>query len=703
MAVVVPVALAIGVMITSDPQLGIFASFGAVAIMLFVDFPGSSSARWAANVCFWAVGAVEIVIATLVSQIGWLAVVSMAVAAFAITFAGIVSAAIAAARRGALLAFVLPVTIPADVDELGPRLVGWAIAGLLAIPAVMLIWPPRHYDAIRSGTGAACRELSTWLRALAADDGAGAREGMARGFAAVDALRMQFRGTEARPVGLTTGSRLLSKVVAQLDWMKSHCKELAEQDPSGWDEWTREIVASCADILDASAAGISGTEESVEEGLREALATLELSRRSAVALVDLGAAHASGTRPATVHELVYTTLQVGSTIVAAIAADRRSIVERLLGRNRPGQAGVPLLAAGTDAARRVTVRSVWLQNSLRTGAGLGLAVLIVEVTHVSHGFWVGLAAMSVLRTTAIGTGANALRALFGTLLGFGVGAVLVTILGTGPVALWSLLPITLLLAGFAPAAISFAAGQAAFTVLVVVLFNIVDPVGWTVGEIRIEDVALGSLAGVVCGVLLWPAGAAAQLRTSLAEAYRSAAGALVAATEHAVGRAGDGGDAARREIERSLAATGRLDDAFRSFLTERGSTPQEFDAYTATANVASKVGFAAQAVEGEDLPDPIPLGLDGAIDAVVTASRRDAGWFDSLAGYLEGSAGRPGPATSQETAVAVVGRIGGDGAGDSDPADRAGRALWSIALHLDAVASLQVRVLPHAQHVVRDR
>lgn len=702
MAVVVPVALGIGVLISSDPQLGIFASFGAVAFMLFVDFPGSPSARWAANLAFWVVGAVEIVIATLFSQVGWLAVVSMTIAAFAITFAGIVSAAIAAARRAALLAFVLPVTIPADFDEVGPRLIGWAIAGLLAIPAVMLVWPPRQYDAIRSGTASACRELGAWLRALAAADPQASDEGMTRGFAAVNGLRMQFRSAESRPVGLTTGSRLLSKIVGQLDWMKSNCKELGEQDPSGWDERTREIVTSCADILDASAEEISRATAPAEDGLEQALARLEHGRRNAVALVDLGAAHASGTRPATVHELVYSALQVGSTILAAASADRRSLADRLLGRNRPSDVRLPLLAAGAVVARRVNVRSVWLQNSVRTGAGLGLAVLIVQVTHVTHGFWVGLAAMSVLRTTAIGTGANALRALLGTLLGFAIGAALVVILGTGPVALWSLLPITLLVAGFAPTAISFAAGQAAFTVLVVVLFNIVDPVGWTVGEVRIEDVALGSLAGIVCGVLLWPSGAASQLRTSLGEAYRSAAGALVAATADAVGRAGDGGEAARREIERAQAAAGRLDDAFRSFLTERGSTPQEFDSYTATANVASKVGVAAQAIEDETVPEQLPTILAEATETVLRASREDGAWFDGLAAYMEGSAGRPGPTTSQEIAATVIDQVTVEGAAVADPGNVAGRALWSVALHLDAVAALQMRVLPHARHVVGD-
>jgi hypothetical protein len=39
--------------------------------------------------------------------------------------------------------------------------------------------------------------------------------------------------------------------------------------------------------------------------------------------------------------------------------------------------------------------------------------------------------------------------------------------------------------------ISFAAGQAAFTLVLVILFNIIAPAGWEIGLVRVEDVALG--------------------------------------------------------------------------------------------------------------------------------------------------------------------------------------------------------------------
>src|SRR5205807_1073313 len=80
--------------------------------------------------------------------------------------------------------------------------------------------------------------------------------------------------------------------------------------------------------------------------------------------------------------------------------------------------------------------------------------------------------------------------------------------GTSPPALWVALPIALAVAAYAPGTMPFAVGQAAFTVVVLVLFNLLAPAGWKVGLLRVEDVALGGLVSLVVGVLFWPRGAA---------------------------------------------------------------------------------------------------------------------------------------------------------------------------------------------------
>ena len=180
--------------------------------------------------------------------------------------------------------------------------------------------------------------------------------------------------------------------------------------------------------------------------------------------------------------------------------------------------------------------SVWLHNSLRGAAGLGLAVLAARLTGVQHSFWVVLGALSVLRSNALNTGQDAVRAMLGTVAGFIVGAALLVGIGTNTTLLWFLLPLAVFLAGVAPAVISFAGGQAAFTLTVVILFNILQPAGWRVGLVRIEDVALGAGVSLVVGVLFWPRGAAPALRQALAQAYADGAGYLASTVRSGMSR-----------------------------------------------------------------------------------------------------------------------------------------------------------------------
>ena len=71
-----------------------------------------------------------------------------------------------------------------------------------------------------------------------------------------------------------------------------------------------------------------------------------------------------------------------------------------------------------------------------------------------------------------------------------------------------------------PPTISFAAGQAAFTLTLLILFNILAPEGWKIGLVRIEDIALGSAVSLAVGLLFWPRGAGAALRPGAGRGLR---------------------------------------------------------------------------------------------------------------------------------------------------------------------------------------
>ena len=157
---------------------------------------------------------------------------------------------------------------------------------------------------------------------------------------------------------------------------------------------------------------------------------------------------------------------------------------------------LPLALIGTHAS----LRSVWFRNSARGAIALAAAVAVAKLTDIQHAFWVVLGTLSVLRTSASATGATALRGLLGQLLGFAVGAALLVGIGTSPTALWVAFPLAVLAAAYMPGTAPFAAGQAAFTVTIVVLYNILAPAGWRVGLLRLEDVAIGCAVSLVVGL-----------------------------------------------------------------------------------------------------------------------------------------------------------------------------------------------------------
>ena len=254
-------------------------------------------------------------------------------------------------------------------------------------------------------------------------------------------------------------------------------------------------------------------------------------------------------------ELSFAVSLIVGNIGLTAAAERRSWRERLLGRQPEGLAGT-LSAAQERATAHVERHSVWLHNSVRgavrAGAGgacretdRGPAFVLGGSRHA-----VGAALERAEHRAECGSRPARHRA------GFIIGAALLAMIGTNTTLLWFLLPLAILLAGVAPAAISFAAGQAAFTLTLVILFNIIQPAGWRIGLLRVEDIALGCAVSLVVGLLFWPRGAGAALRQALAEAYTDSARYLASAVNfgmlHCDGaRAAPAAPAARRRTRRA--------------------------------------------------------------------------------------------------------------------------------------------------------
>ena len=191
-AVVIPSVFALAHETFSNAQVGLFGALGSFALLLLVEFTGPPRTRIVSYGGLYVVGGCLIAIGTVASSNKVAAVVTMALVGFAVLFAGVAAPPAATASTAALLTFVLSVAVAQPASAIGPRLLGWTIAGAVCITACMLVWPPPWHDNLR-------RRLAATVSAVArlADARASGTEDP-EAFEAVTAelalLRQQFSG-----------------------------------------------------------------------------------------------------------------------------------------------------------------------------------------------------------------------------------------------------------------------------------------------------------------------------------------------------------------------------------------------------------------------------------------------------------------------------------------------------------------------------
>jgi hypothetical protein len=222
--------------------------------------------------------------------------------------------------------------------------------------------------------------------------------------------------------------------------------------------------------------------------------------------------------------------------------------------------------------------------------GLAISVLLARTLGLGHAFWVVLGTLSVLRSNALATGRTTVQALVGSVIGFVAGGLFASVAGNDPALMWVAMPIAAFFASYAASAIGFAAGQAAFTVMAIIIFNLISPAGWQVGLVRIEDVAVGTAISVVVGVLLWPRGARRDLAHATAGFYRAVRAYLAEAFDLVLGM-DRGADIGRIRAD-AVRARDRAGEAFDGFLNERGAKPLNPDAAARIVSAGSQALLA---------------------------------------------------------------------------------------------------------------
>jgi uncharacterized membrane protein YccC len=611
------------------------------------------------------------------------AAVVTAVVGFGLTFVGVLGGYTVAVRTPLLLSLVLAASVEAPFAQAADRVGGWLFGSGLSILAALFVWPRRDHDATMRSAALACDRLATIVRSRGT---AGDTE------AAAAAARAARESTGVRTAGTTSRQRAMAVLVEELDLVAEHLPVwLAAQEHSPVPGSDAELAAATADTLVSSARLLRGESTTPE------LARLDRARSRQRATVEHWAGHElhAGRAPDAVvagldavrplRLLSHGAVTIGGAATVAtggeVPAEWTDIPPRA-----PVASGAraAVTRAWLTLGAHLELRSVRFRDSVRAAAAFGIAVLIARLARLDHAFWAVLGSISVLRTSVIGAGRTAVEAMLGTVIGFLVVVPLMVLVGSDTAGLWLLLPVAVAVAGYSSVRWPLAAGQAAFTVLVVVLFNLIEPTGWKVGAVRLFDVATGCLVAVLVSLLFWPRGARAQVHDAIAELFRTAGAYLAACFGRVLSPTVL--PSPGPELEVALGALRRAREALGDLLEERG--PASADAAVATRLFATALNVRIAAERVDELA-PRGSRLDACPDAAGVV-RREA---DAVAAAL--AAGRPVVGAgdlADERRVAVVGCVA-QWDGDIDRGRSVFTIVWVSQWVLE-LARLSTRLTP---------
>ncbi|MEQ7009176.1 FUSC family protein [Actinopolymorpha sp. B17G11] len=734
-AIVIPTLFAFAHVVIGNRQVALFAAFGAFALLVMVEFSGRRSTQVVAYAALALTGAVMIAIGTLCSGNPWVAASVTTVVGFLVLYSGVVNGYFAAAGNGAVLTLVLPVSLPGGVSDLPDRLAGWGLACAVGIPAAMFLLADQPTDRLRLAAADACVAVARLIEAAGLagpkrPDALGEAPPVKRTAAGTIAeMRDIAVGTPFHRTGAAGTDRGLACLVNEIDWLFTLVQAAAatrDDTPAPMAQGeNRRVGAQVVGVLQASADrlrrgnGVPDLEALERARSQMALTVLRRIDETSVARPEPeDRALLAAIEPALrMRALAFATASVA---VSALRATGGAVSESGVGGSTPADSATREAVAGGIEARPVpsaafvgqrareglaaAVRnfrpdSLWFRNCARGAVGLGVAVLVAHLAHLQHGFWVVLATLAVLRSNALRTSSTVVRAVAGTVVGVVAGGALMVAIGSHQVVLWAIFPVAVFFASYAAGRLSFGAGQAAFSLMVLILFNLIVPTGWQVGLVRLEDIAVGSAISLLVGILLWPQGVTTVLTHDLSAAYRSAIAYVTASVRRIAGV--PGAEPLAAFAHPAIDAGHRLDEAFGHYLTDWGARPipvADVGALVAGANQLRLAGHSLHHLAGA--VDHRADAFGARDPAMVSYAEGIEAWYEDLCGALTSDDSIPPPAPvdpADEThRLACLRQAAADGG--QSPAGHRLQLLW-IHQVLDELRQLEAKLAEPAARV----
>jgi uncharacterized membrane protein YccC len=557
--------------VLKDAQMATFAVFGCIALGALSEVRGEPWRRTRTYGAALVAGIVLVTLGTLLAVTTWAAVAGMLVVGFAIAYAGAGGPRVVGAANGLQLLYILPSFPPYAPESLGSRLIGLILGvGLLAI-ADRVLWPPPVPKPFRHRLAEAIRAVHDRFVAVLSSDGDHHPPTQPE---SEIGLRLSNIPALERPTGPGRRDRAAMHTVTILRGLEARVAALAgitltqqSRAPAVHEEG-RKLLGVSAHILAESAESLDsplgGHAQPDSASVESALAGY-VRRREAV----VGSARVDQDLPnrlrfaVVVEELAMWTrdLALATRIMQGDRAPEpptRSIAEPFWYSAR----STPSLWFRRFRGH-FTPRSVFFQNAIRLAVGLAAARLFAGLLDLSHGFWVLLATLTLMRTSITATRAAVVPAFLGTVAGGLIAALVLVLAGADAAVYEAAFPFVMFFALAAGPIAGLVAGQALFTLLVALLFAQMAPVSWRLAEVRVVDVVLGGLLGAVVGLLVWPRGATGEMRRTAKTTLDAAANDLESTVQ---------------SLTRQVATVGRRDSAEVAvhFLTLADSTYAQY-------------------------------------------------------------------------------------------------------------------------------
>jgi uncharacterized membrane protein YccC len=540
-----------------DVTLATYALFGTIALGVLSRVPGPPRAR--ARTLLLALPVVWLLVTagTLLAGKTWFAVAGMLVLGFAVSFAGVGGPRLVGLANGLQLFYILPCFPPQATDTLPGRLVGASLGVVMLAVSEVALWPdpaPPHYPRLLA---AAVDRLAALLDGLA--DAFGGTPDLRR-LAAIrddldiraEAVRPSRLPATARPASASRRDHALRHAGAALRFATLQTHRLLWPVEAGvTDPATATLLRAVAATAGAAGRTVAGGTPPVDLGAVE----------HAAAAFDAGRAlrHASPGRDGA--RLVRLRADAVALTVAEGVRNLAGAARVAAGRpaprdDRPGEGAPSFWYAHLSTARlwwsqfavHLTPRSVYFQQALRVAAALAVARLVAGEFGLAHGFWVLLATLTLMRTSAADTRTTLGPALAGALAG-AVAAAALSLIGN-PVVYQAALPASMVIGFTLGPLLGVAWAQGLFTVVVTLVFAQLTAPSWQLAEVRFVNVLIGGAVGAVIGLLAWPSGGAGELRRTVAACFDSCTGAVerTVAVLRGTGEPQDGAWDARRAL-----------------------------------------------------------------------------------------------------------------------------------------------------------